>query len=141
MTMYGKMLADDYAPEAIISLLRGGVVPARIFSDYFNILLDFFALDVKLYDGVNKRREQPDIKSFNGDVKGKETLIIDDIWDSGKTMNAVLDYLNEEKIKTATLCWKKTAKVKPDYYAIDVEDDEWIIFPWEIREFSRETGE
>jgi len=136
--IYNKMLADNYSPEAIVSLLRGGVVPARIFSDYFNILLDFFALDVKLYDGVNKRREKPDIRSFDGNVKGKKTLIVDDIWDSGKTMNAVLDYLGEEQIKTATLCWKRTAKAKPDYFAIDIADNQWVVFPWEIREFDRE---
>ncbi len=133
------MLRDNYTPEAIVGLLRGGVVPARIFSDCFNILLDFFALDVKLYDGVNQRRETPDVKSFYGDVKGKKTLIIDDIWDSGKTMNAVLNYLNDENVKTATLCWKKTAIHKPDYYAIEVEAMEWVIFPWEIREFNRQV--
>jgi len=107
--IYEEMKRDGYTPQSIVALLRGGVVPARIFSDYFDILLDFFALDVKLYDGINDRRDQPDIKEFYGDVRGKETLIVDDIWDSGKTMNAVLNYLGEEKVKTATLCWKKTA--------------------------------
>jgi len=135
--IYEEMKRDGYTPQSIVALLRGGVVPARIFSDYFDILLDFFALDVKLYDGINDRRDQPDIKEFYGDVRGKETLIVDDIWDSGKTMNAVLNYLGEEKVKTATLCWKKTAQGKPDYYAIAVEDNVWVIFPWEVREHIR----
>jgi hypothetical protein len=48
-----------YKPDCIIGLLRGGVVPARIFADYYNIVLDFFALDVKLYNGIDERREKP----------------------------------------------------------------------------------
>jgi hypoxanthine phosphoribosyltransferase len=143
--IHKEMEKDGYVPESIVALLRGGVVPARIFSDYFNILLDFFALDVKLYDGINNRREKPDIKEFYGDVKGKEALVVDDIWDSGKTMDAVLVYLDEKNekatlIKTATLCWKETAKGKPDYCAMTVKENEWIVFPWERQEFFRETG-
>ena len=138
LKIYKKMKDDEYAPESIIALLRGGVVPARIFSDYFDILLDFFALDVKLYDGINNSKDKPDVKEFYGDVRGKKTLIVDDIWDSGRTMNAVLDHLNEEQVKTSTLCWKKTAEGKPDYYAITVEENEWVIFPWEMKEFVRE---
>jgi hypoxanthine phosphoribosyltransferase len=135
LSIYSQMCCCNYKPEAIIALLRGGVVPGRIFSDYFNILLDFFALDVNLYDGIGVRRDKPDIKPFDGDVQGKKILIIDDIWDSGKTMNAVLDYLNEEDVTTATLYWKETSEGKPDYYAETVREDVWLVFPWEKYEF------
>ena len=67
-------------------------------------------------------------------------LIVDDIWDSGKTMNAVLDYLGEEDITTATLFWKETAKEKPTYYANIAGRNEWVVFPWEKYEFNREIG-
>lgn len=139
--IYTDMTVDNYYPECIIGLLRGGIVPARIFSDYFHILLDFFALDVKLYDGVNKRKEKPIIGPFTLPfIRGKKILIVDDIYDSGKTMNAVLEYLKGEDIKTATLMWKETAKGKPNYYAEVAKDKEWVIFPWETHEFKKEMG-
>ena len=132
------MCRNNYYPECIIGLLRGGIIPGRIFSDYYDILLDFFALDVKLYDGIGIRRDKPDIKTFYGDVKGKRILIVDDIWDSGKTMEAVLGYLGNEDIVTATLFWKETAKGRPDYYAESSKDNEWVVFPWEQMEFKRD---
>lgn len=136
--IYSQMVCNNYRPDCIIGLLRGGIVPARIFSDHFNILLDFFALDVKLYDGINQIREKAKIKAFDGDVRGRKILICDDILDSGKTMDAVLDYLKGEKIVTATVFWKETAKTKPDYYAEIAKKDEWIVFPFEMAEFNRE---
>lgn len=135
-----KMDKDNYRPQSIIGLLRGGVVPARIFSDFFDILLDFYALDVKLYNGIGIRSEEATIRPFFGDVDGKNVLIVDDIWDSGKTMEAVLNYLRGEEIKTATLCWKETANGRPDYYSRIVKENEWIVYPWEVCEFKREIN-
>ena len=108
------------------------------FSDYFNILLDFFALDVKLYDGIGIKKETPIIQPFSGDVKGKKILIIDDIWDSGDTMRAVLEYLGEEDVTTATLFWKETANTEPTYFNEKAKENEWIVFPWETYEFARD---
>lgn len=140
LSIYAQMCSLDYRPDAIIALLRGGVVPGRIFSDYFDILLDFFALDVKMYETIGVAKEHPDIKPFDGDIKGKKILVIDDIWDSGKTMNAVLDYLGEEDVTTTTLFWKETADSKPTYYSDVAKEGEWIVFPWEKYEFYREIG-
>ena len=75
---------------------------------------------------------------FYGDVKNKKISIVDDIWDSGKTMKSVLDYLGDEDIVTATLYWKATAKGKPDYYAEVAGENEWIVFPFECQEFRRQ---
>ena len=137
--IYTQMLKDGYVPDSIVALLRGGVVPGRIFSDFFDTILDFFALDVKLYEGIGNQRDEVQIKAFHGDVKNKKILILDDIWDSGKTMEVVLDSLDCEDVTTATLLWKETAKEKPNYYAEIVRDNEWVVFPWETCEFRRLT--
>jgi hypoxanthine phosphoribosyltransferase len=139
LAIYRKMKRDNYVPDSIIGLLRGGVVPARIFADYFGIVLDFFALDVKLYDGIGVRKEKPLIRyDFKDeDLKGR-ILVIDDIFDSGKTMKAVLDHFKGKDITTATLYWKEKAPGKPNYYARVAEKEEWIVFPFEVYEFKRE---
>ena len=134
------MKADNYQPEAIVGLLRGGVIPARIFCDYFNVTLDFFAIDVKLYNGIGTTEEKPKIREFEEDlIRGKRILIIDDILDSGKTMDAILNHLSGENITTATLYCKRTAKRKPDYYCDMVEECVWLNFPWEKNEFKKQT--
>jgi len=140
--IHEQMLRDGYRPDVLIGLLRGGIVPARIFSDMFDILIDFFALDVKLYDGVNSRRDKPVIRSFFSldEIQGcKKILVVDDIWDSGKTMNAVLDMLKGRDVTTATVFWKEGAEKMPDYCHSIAAKDEWIVFPWDALEFKRET--
>jgi hypothetical protein len=134
------MVQDGYRPQALVGLLRGGVIPARIFSDCFDILLDFSALDVKLYTGINERMDEAVVGPFMGDVQGKSILVIDDIWDSGKTMEAVLEHLCNEDVKTATLVWKDTAPRQPDYFDRVAKDGEWIVFPWETYEFQRQIN-
>ena len=138
--IYKNMELDRYKPDCVIALLRGGVIPARIFSDFFDILLDFYALDVKLYNGIGITNDKPEIRTFFGaDISNKNILIIDDIWDSGKTMAAVLEHfkIHREMITTATLFYKQSAMGMPDYYYETVMDDEWVVFPWERDEFAR----
>ena len=122
-----KMVSDGYKPDCIIGLLRGGVIPARIFSDYFDIILDFYAIDVKSTNGVNKYMSEAVVREFN--IKNfhcKNILVIDDIWDTGKTMNAILKELKGEKVTTATLYWKNFAVGRPSYYEMTEESNEWI---------------
>ena len=54
------------------------------------------------------------------------TLVIDDICDSGETLK------NAPGVYTATLHYKKSAIVKPTLYAelIEIEDN-WVVYPWE----------
>jgi hypoxanthine phosphoribosyltransferase len=135
-----QMQKNNYTPQAIIGLLRGGIVPARIFSDFFNVVFDFYALDVKFYNGINSTNEKPLIRNIYGDIKVDNCLIIDDIYDSGKTMKAILEHLNGKNVVTATLFWKETAKEKPDYYSQVAKKNEWISFPWECYETKREIA-
>jgi len=143
LNIYSQMKKDNYAPDAIIGLLRGGVIPARIFADLHGIVLDFFALDVKLYESIGVRKKEPIIRyAFkHKDVEDKKILVLDDIWDSGKTMNAVLEHFEGKDITTATLFWKENAEKKPNYYAEVAKEPEWVVFPWEMLEFKREAAE
>ena len=137
-----KMIEDGYKPDCIVGLMRGGIIPARIMADRLEIWMDFYGLTAKYYDGVNQTRDTVQLDHFDhSNVKGKKVLIVDDIWDSGKTMRAVLEHLKGIDIKTATLFYKPDSEGEPDYFASEViEDDEteWIKFPWENREFERE---
>ena len=142
LSLYSQMKANNYAPDCIIALLRGGVIPARILADYFGISIDFFAIDVKLYDKIGVQKEEPIIKYLfkKSELKGN-ILVVDDIFESGKTMNAVLDQLIGKNVTTATLFWKETATQKPNYYAEVAKEKEWIVFVWEMYEFKREVNE
>ena len=84
--------------KSITGIERGGLIPAVMISHKLNI---------------------PYTTKIN-----KDTLVVDDICDSGETLkNMVAGY-------TATLHYKKTASFTPDFYSKEV-GDEWIVYPWE----------
>jgi len=59
-------------------------------------------------------------------IPRKDSLIVDDIADSGKTLSKFKNiyYL-------ATLYYKNKSVVKPDLYYQVVNEKTWIVFPWE----------
>ncbi|MEM1601131.1 MAG: phosphoribosyltransferase family protein, partial [Sulfolobales archaeon] len=65
-------------------------------------------------------------------------LIVDDVADSGKTLQITIELLQlygPKEIKTASIYVKPTTIVIPDFYV--AETNAWIIFPWEYAEVLR----
>lgn len=148
---------DGYKPDCIIGLMRGGIIPARLFADYFDIPFEFYALNVNLYKGIDCMNDKLWIESFHHTLADKRVLIVDDIWDSGRTMKGILDYLNPSEelrnnnplyhdvpindktvIKTATLFLRENSADRPDYYCEIAPTNNWIIYPWEKFDFDNE---
>ena len=60
----------------------------------------------------------------------KNTIIIDDICDSGQTLEEVL-----ADNPTAVLHYKsKTSTIKPTLFAKELTIDHWIVYPWELKD-------
>jgi hypothetical protein len=92
-----KISQEKYS--SIYGIPRGGLIPAVLVSHKLGIpVVD------KIYDN---------------------TIVIDDICDSGLTLN------NKHKY-TATLHYRKTSVYKPTYYASELDNDNWIVYPWEM---------
>ena len=74
-----------------------------------------------------------------------ELLLIDDVWDSGRSLDAVLAELQRrcrrnlpERIRIATVYYKPSRNrsiLVPDYYIH--ETDRWLVFPHEIQGLTR----
>ena len=62
-------------------------------------------------------------------IYARKVLLVDCIWDTGKTMQACIDYLEEEslpaEVRTAVLLWRNDENspvvLRPDYYGIDLQ--------------------
>jgi len=148
LNIYANMRADNYCPDVIIGLLWGGVVPTRIFVDMFATeRLNSHVVYASLYTKMGVAKETVDIVSHfcPEDITGKKVLIVDDIWDSGRTMHAALQSLIKYDcmVTATTLVFKNYDKaIAPHYYDKVVEDkNAYIVFPWEKYEFIREINE
>ena len=134
--LYHKIKEEEY--DAILGLLRGGVVPAVLLSDYMEMDFYLYTMKIKNYSDLGKMLPAPIIGHLDPDIfASKKLLVIDDIWDSGKTMNAALSKLVKKNTTTATLFKRVGSEGEPDHYIEETVGDEWIVFPWEKKEFER----
>lgn len=84
---------------------------------------------VASYSGTASSGEVKELIGLKEDITGKTVVILEDIIDSGKSMNHLLQYLKSKNVKrviVATLFYKPKALVCPlniDYYGIELEND------------------
>jgi len=57
----------------------------------------------------------------------KYALIVDDICDSGET----IQYYIGSRLPVATIHYKSTAKAEPTFHAVAADDNIWYVYPWE----------
>lgn len=129
----------NYKPDVLISIGRGGMIPTRILSDLLNVK-EVSYITAKMYTGIDQRDNKPTIGNIilSTTLTNKNILLIDDIIDSGLTVDAVYNKIKELKplsVKVATILCKKHVSRKPSFYKCDCENDQWIVFPWELNEF------
>jgi hypoxanthine phosphoribosyltransferase len=133
-----KIQINDYKPEVIIGVARGGLVPARILSDLLEITQLGF-LQIEFYQNINKSKDQPTLRqSLTVQVTGKKTLIVDDIADTGESLklaNVHIKNLGASEIKNATLYQKPKSTITPDFF--EKQTLNWVVFPWDTKETLR----
>ncbi len=131
-----KINASEYKPDIIIGLARGGWCLARVLCDLVGVK-DLLSLKVEHW-GVTAT---PDGKAklkypFNVDLTGKRVLVVDDITDTGESMQIAVEYvrsLKPDEIRTAALRHITGSKFVPDYCGEDITW-RWVIFPWNFTE-------
>lgn len=132
-----KIRSSGFRPDMIVALARGGLVPARIMSDFLEIK-DLAAIKVEHW-GITA---SPDKKArlkypITVELDGKNVLIVDDITDTGDSLLLALEHirsLHPLEVRTATLQHIRGAKCKPDFFGEELNDWVWIIYPWNFME-------
>ncbi len=137
--LYNKIKESNFTPDVIIGITRGGFLPARILSDFFGIR-QVTTIGVGFYTDINETMPEPKFtEKFCYNVKNKSILLVDDVSDTGKSLEFTFKYLKKMKIKeikTATLHYKPQSIFEPDYFIR--ETSAWIVYPWESIEFARD---
>jgi hypoxanthine phosphoribosyltransferase len=127
--------------EVMLVITRGGMVPACIISERLN-LRNILVAAVMFYTGQERTLDKPIFLQFPADplLTGQRVLIVDDVWDSGRTIMAVRERVLDAggDPETAVLHYKPARNAfegtQPDFY-VD-ETDAWIVYPWDVGEGS-----
>lgn len=132
-----KVLDDNVRPDMVIAISRGGLVPARIVSDVLGVD-QLYVVKSRLWGIGGKLYDQPRIEGAQAiEVDGKDVLIIDEVVDTGATMNKVVDIIKwngAKSVKAGVLHYKSTSSFIPDYFVEKIERWAWIFYPWSFSE-------
>jgi len=121
---------DDGNWRAIVAITRGGMAPAMIIARELDIrTID--TISVKSYNHQSQMSAQV-LKAPDVDLMGDGTgiLVIDDLVDSGKTLELVREMY--PKAHFATVYAKPKGRPQVDTYITEVSQDTWIFFPWDM---------
>ena len=116
--------------RAVVAITRGGMAPAMIIARELDIrIVD--TISVKSYD--YKSQSEPKIIKTPDDLvvqDGTGILIIDDLVDTGKTLEVVRGMM--PKAHVATVYAKPMGRAQVDTFITEVSQDTWIFFPWDM---------
>ncbi|OAN79267.1 xanthine phosphoribosyltransferase [Sulfitobacter sp. EhC04] len=121
---------DGGAWRAVVAITRGGMAPAMIAARELDIrTVD--TISVKSYDHQDQSEAQV-LKAPDATLMGDGTgiLIIDDLVDSGKTLEVVRKMY--PKAHFATVYAKPKGRPQVDTFITEVSQDTWIFFPWDM---------
>lgn len=135
-----------FRPDFLIGIWRGGTPPGIIVHEFLRMKgLDPYHTTIKTqsYRGMQRGDRGVEIKGLEHVIDAVEAdqqlLLIDDVFDTGHTIAAVLDEIrrrarrNAPECRAATVYYKplrNETEIRPDYWV--VETDDWIVFPHEL---------
>ena len=129
------ILADTWRPDHIVGIGRGGLVPGAYLSHRTGISL----LSVDHSSGLFGFAEQLLAYLAEATQAGKHILLVDDINDSGKTIEALRATFidcggDPARLRVAVLIDNIVSRARVDYRARTIDrtrDKSWFVFPWE----------
>ena len=127
-----SILADGFAPEVVVAIARGGLLPAGAIA-YALGVKNCGALNVEFYTGIGTVLDAPEVLPPALDIAylgGRRVLLVDDVADSGRTLALAVALLRDRgaDVRSVTVYTKPGSIATPDYSWR--QTDLWIDFPW-----------
>ncbi len=148
-----QIIESGFRPDFIVGIWRGGApvgIAIQEMLEYFGIRTDHISVRTSYYTGISETASKVRVHGLtylvNNLIPENALLIVDDVYDSGRSVEAVLKKIalrtgqNMPKQVRVASPWYKSANNKtgraPDYYVHTTE--QWLVFPHEIQGLSEE---
>lgn len=129
----GAQISEDFAGKklVLISVLKGSVIFMADLMRAITIPCEIDFITAGSYGAGTESKGKVDIiHDLCGDITGCDILLVEDIFDSGRTLQCLSDLLSEKKPASITLCTlldkpdrrDKSVTIKPKYIGAQVED-------------------
>ncbi len=148
-----NIVRSGFKPSFLVGVWRGGApigITVQEVLEYHGIDCNHIAIRTSYYTGVDQRARNVRVHALDYLVSqltyDDRLLLIDDVFDSGRSLEAVIDELARrckrnlpDQIRIATVYYKpqqNRSRLIPDYYVRT--SDQWLVFPHELRGLTRE---
>lgn len=148
-----QIVRSGFRPSFVVGIWRGGApigITVQEVLEYHGIECDHIAIRTSSYAGIDQQSKAVRVHATDYLVSRltyeDRLLLIDDVFDSGRSLEAVIDELAArcrrnlpDQIRVATVYYKPSrnrTKLQPDYYTRETE--QWLVFPHELQGLTRE---
>ena len=134
---------NNFKPTVLVGIMRGAAPIIDILSRILKLPTAYIVIQSYSGEGMEDTQGElvfaRDISSIAKDEDFNRVLLVDDLSDTGLTLNKSIEWLKKyqpiknhiQEIKTACLWKKKSSKFIPDFCPIKLDNDPWIVQPTE----------
>ena len=136
-------ISQNYQPTVLVGIMRGAAPIIDILSRILKLPTAYIVIQSYSGSGIENKQGElifaRDISSIASNTDYERVLLVDDLSDTGLTLNKSIEWLKQyepvknyiKEIKTACLWKKKSSSFTPDFCPIRLNSDPWIIQPTE----------
>jgi len=133
----------NYKPTVLVGIMRGAAPIIDILSRILKLPIAYIVIQSYSGKGMEDKQGQlmfaREISSLANDKDFSKVLLIDDLSDTGLTLNKSIEWLKNygptkdyiKEVKTACLWKKKSSTFEPDFCPVRLDSDPWIVQPTE----------
>jgi len=137
------LIHNTYKPTVLVGIMRGAAPIIDILSRILKLPIAYIVIQSYSGEGMEDKQGQlmfaRDISSLAEDKDFDRVLLIDDLSDTGLTLNKSIEWLKNygptknfiNEVKTACLWKKKSSTFEPDFCQVRLDYDPWIVQPTE----------
>ena len=134
---------NEYKPTVLVGIMRGAAPILDILSRILKLPIAYIVIQSYSGKGMEDQQGQlmfaREISSLAENKDFQRVLLIDDLSDTGLTLNKSIEWLKNyaqtkdyiKEVKTACLWKKKSSTFEPDFCPVKLESDPWIVQPTE----------
>ena len=134
---------EKYKPTVLVGIMRGAAPIIDILSRVLKLPIAYIVIQSYSGKGLEDQQGQlmfaREISSLANNKDFNKVLLIDDLSDTGLTLNKSIEWLKNygptkdyiKEVKTACLWKKKSSTFEPDFCPIRLDSDPWIVQPTE----------
>lgn len=144
----GKQLTDHYrdaeGPVVLVALLKGSVPFLARLIKYVDLDIEYDFMDVSSYEGTESSRDIKILKDLDRSIKGLNILLVEDIVDTGHTIQAIIKMLHNKganDVKVVSLLDKpsrREVEVYADFIGFEIPNEFVIGFGLDFNERYRQ---